>query len=249
MQVGIEAIRVRATTPDDIPTDMMKMNCDPTKLQHVTQTELACTLSHRSIWQRIVSERLPWSLVLEDDAILSSGIAECVHRDLGSLDGLDVVKLETRGMPVLLDAPDGNLVPGIALRRIQSFHFGAVGYLLSLGGARKLIAAEEYYNMPADDLLFSPELPVFHSMEIRQAVPALCISLDVLHRGEAVGISSMEGGLRSRRAALVRARRSIRMPELLLRRYWALFAEYRRERQCIRHGGARVVVEFHSHRA
>jgi glycosyl transferase, family 25 len=101
---------------------------------------LGCYASHIKAWQKIVRKDLPYALVLEDDAILAPGLPQLLSDVLTALPGgWDMVHLGT--------APDRAVceVARVGTRRVVQFSRvppGAVGYLLSRAGARKLLKAE-----------------------------------------------------------------------------------------------------------
>ena len=101
---------------------------------------LGCYASHIKAWQRILRKDLPYALVLEDDAILAPGLQQLLTDILTALPrGWDMVHLGT--------APDRAVweMARVGSRRIVQFSRvppGAVGYLLSRAGARKLLKAE-----------------------------------------------------------------------------------------------------------
>jgi glycosyl transferase, family 25 len=101
---------------------------------------LGCYASHIKAWQKIVRKNLPYSLVLEDDAILAPGLPQLLSDILLSLpSGWDMVQLGTEPDRAVCE------VARVGSRRIVQFSRvppGAVGYLLSRAGARKLLRPE-----------------------------------------------------------------------------------------------------------
>jgi len=101
---------------------------------------LGCYASHIKAWQKIIRKNLPYSLVLEDDAILAPGLPQLLNDILLALpSGWDMVHLGTEPDRAVCD------VARVGSRRIVQFSRvppGAVGYLLSRAGARKLLRPE-----------------------------------------------------------------------------------------------------------
>ncbi|AIJ06767.1 MULTISPECIES: glycosyltransferase family 25 protein [Edwardsiella] len=46
---------------------------------YLTKGEIGCSLSHLRIYQKIITEDLPYALILEDDAILHDDLNEVIH--------------------------------------------------------------------------------------------------------------------------------------------------------------------------
>jgi glycosyl transferase, family 25 len=101
---------------------------------------LGCYASHIKAWQKILRKNLPYALVLEDDAILAPRLPQLLSDVLTALpSGWDMVHLGTEPDRAVCE------VARVGCRRIVQFSRvppGAVGYLLSRGGARKLLKAE-----------------------------------------------------------------------------------------------------------
>lgn len=100
--------------------------------------EAGCYASHIRAWKRIISRDIPYALVVEDDALVPPGLCTFLARLLPSLpQSWDIVYLysaETRAKRPLTQIGDRQLV------RYSRVPSGAVGYLLSQQGARKLLA-------------------------------------------------------------------------------------------------------------
>jgi glycosyl transferase family 25 len=209
--LGLASERIDAVTPEDLPEAYIARYCTPGRfsLQWVNVKELACTLSHRKAWQLVADRNLPAALILEDDAILSSNL----HAALSplQLDGIDVVHIETRQLPVMIES-------GTGLRRIFSYHPGAAGYVVTRAGARKLLESRGF-SFPVDDLIFDPRGPMFDRLQIRQLVPATCIPAEV------AGMENLSdiGDRRGRTSEMDRRRQ---LPHALARR---LFLRVREE--------------------
>jgi glycosyl transferase family 25 len=161
--LGLLAERIEAVTPADIPPEMIRRYCEPKplSLQWVQPTELACTLSHRKAWASIIERGLEWGVVLEDDAVLSTAFAQA----LAPHSGVDLIRLETRHVPVTIEAGSG-------LKRLFGFHPGTAAYIVSRRGAQILLAGSNL-RYPADHFMFDPRGPMFHRLEMRQLVPAV----------------------------------------------------------------------------
>lgn len=90
---------------------------------------VGCYLSHYLIWQQIVKEQIPYTLITEDDADMTS-LTNFLNNCLVNLSGYELVQLNKRFSYV---KPEHRLM----------FH-GTESYIVSLKGAEKLIEATHH---------------------------------------------------------------------------------------------------------
>lgn len=149
---------------------------------NMSQGEMACLLSHVSLWQLAVTERLPHIAIFEDDVYLGQTAAKFLLNDAWIPQACDIIKLEK-----FVDQILGHIKPEFQLPQqrklfaLRHKHVGAAGYVLSLEGARQMLAfvRQQIPLRPADHVLFddfldTKQLPVF------QMLPAICIQEYVL---------------------------------------------------------------------
>ena len=107
------------------------------RYQHrLTKNEIGCFLSHYNLWERMLSERTPCALILEDDACWKPGFFDVVaalpkcgwHWDYVLLSGGEPRRVESE----LCDLPHGH-----RLVRHHRPGWTAAAYLLTLAGAEK----------------------------------------------------------------------------------------------------------------
>ncbi len=48
----------------------------------ITSGEIGCLLSHRAIWQQIVANRVPWTLIFEDDLVIADDVSQKTFGDV-----------------------------------------------------------------------------------------------------------------------------------------------------------------------
>jgi glycosyl transferase family 25 len=111
--------------------------------------EIACFLSHRAIWTRMVAEHIPAALVLEDDAVIDPAVLHPAF-DLARahLDSVGVIQFQTRAVP-----PKGRVVAqsgSHTLRLPVLPQLRTTGMLLSRAAAGKLLDASEVFDRPVD---------------------------------------------------------------------------------------------------
>jgi glycosyl transferase family 25 len=169
--LGLTAERIAATVPADLPQQLLDQACNPNQRRFVSPGELACTMSHRNAWERIVNERLPMALILEDDVYLSKRLPRLldVVEPFGAT--LDIIRLETQYDNIRLGPPTYR-DDGIALRPIHSVVWGCGGYIVTQAGAAKLLGPLSRFNAPVDAIIFDYHFGLSKQLRTRQAVPA-----------------------------------------------------------------------------
>lgn len=113
--------------------------------------ELACFLSHRAIWQRMVDEGLDQALILEDDVALEAGFgaAFTMASRFAGVDGF--VQFQTRPLrgasEVVLDEAGQRIIrPRVVPRRTSA-------QLVGRRAAERLLAASARIDRPVDGFL------------------------------------------------------------------------------------------------
>jgi glycosyl transferase, family 25 len=170
--LGLEMERLDAITPANLsppPDDPYWLNWE----RPLRDTEKAALQSHLAAWKRIAKGNVP-CLVLEDDALLSSGLPAFLQK-LEELPGIEHVTLETRNRKKLLARDPLPSFP--AIRRIYQDRSGAAAYVLWPLGAQKLIRLSHRSAGLADAMICAA-----YEMVSFQAEPALAIQLDQCQR-------------------------------------------------------------------
>ncbi|RYD81650.1 MAG: glycosyltransferase family 25 protein, partial [Sphingobacteriales bacterium] len=133
--------------------------------------EIGCALSHIGLYKKILEEKIPYAIILEDDIEFDERLSHIVQNNHS------VEKLLNHFDLVLLGYADTDLnyrKPGICSvwKRIKLDHiikagvpvsrcWGTIGYLISLKGAEKLLSRGSIPLMQADFLTSnSPEMGV-----------------------------------------------------------------------------------------
>ncbi len=117
----------------------------------LTRGEIGCYLSHYNLWQKIIAEKIPYALILEDDAILADDVGEIINA-LPNVDWCwDIVRLSaTRKRKI------NRILQSIGkdrfLVRYRSPAEGTVAYIITLSGAKILQQHCQIINYPIDVL-------------------------------------------------------------------------------------------------
>jgi len=168
---GFEFERVRAIDGQLLsPDEVYKYRGD----RAARRGETACFLSHRSCWERVVREQLPYAAIFEDDVHFGADVGAL----FGSSDWLppeaDIIKLETMRRHAKIDKAPAASIGRRGLHRLHNFHPGAAAYIVTRRGAEKLLAASERFDDPVDHFMFNPALDGARKLAIFQLVPAVC---------------------------------------------------------------------------
>ncbi|MBB4835136.1 glycosyltransferase family 25 protein [Acinetobacter schindleri] len=165
---------------DALTPDLAKPLAEKMALQvhedFLTSGELACFMSHVSIWQKMVDEQIPHLAVFEDDVYLGQD-ADCfLNSHTWIQPEWHIIKLEAFAKKILHARHGVSLAKGRSLFKLKGRHVGAAGYILSLHAAQYLIKLLKQNSItePLDHILFDPK---YHqqNMSLYQMKPALCI--------------------------------------------------------------------------
>ena len=179
LRLGLKADFLDATTPDDLPKEMME-KLTSAWARPLRQTEVALTHSHRTAWKRVLATNRP-TLILEDDAVLCESLPT-VLSELSSISDLEFVQLETFNVPKLIDKN---------LKKLKTSHYeigrlyrdrgGAAAYLVWPGAAEKLINSLEKSYPPADAAIHLAPKILRHQIIPACAIQAMHVSEESIH--------------------------------------------------------------------
>lgn len=186
--LGLSAHRIAAMTPAEIDPECLARHCNPTSKTWITPVEVAVAFSHRKAWQAMLEEGLPCALIFEDDVYLSSYLPVFLEDIRPDCESLDLIRIETRRRSVYLSGSVARKKHGIRLHRPLSFEWGAAGYIITAACARKLLAVDDWFVMPVDNMMFDPKSRVFAELKIRQTVPGLCAAGYEIDNADEVGL-------------------------------------------------------------
>lgn len=160
MELGLDYTYVAAidgkTLTDEVLIQkgikLMPEYVDPYHKRPMTAGEIGCFLSHYSIWQKIVENNQEYVLVLEDDLRFEPYFnlrAESLLKEAQEIGGWDLIYF---GRKRLQDDEE-------YLEESQNFvkvrySYWTLGYVLTLAGAKKLLAVKPLENIiPVDEFL------------------------------------------------------------------------------------------------
>jgi len=117
--------------------------------------EIGCYLSHRAVWQLMLTQNIAIAIVLEDDIEVDPRLPEAI-RQIAALTGWDHIKLaDDRATPAHQKL---RLAAGFELANFKKVPNLATGYAITLQGAQKLLSREQFFRPVDIDLQFGHEL-------------------------------------------------------------------------------------------
>ncbi|MDE4453839.1 glycosyltransferase family 25 protein [Psychrobacter sp. DAB_AL62B] len=171
-----------ALTPDAAKSYAKKLSINFEE-SDLTGGELACLMSHVSIWKKMIDEGIPYLAVFEDDVYLG----EDAEYLLNTIDWIkpewNIIKTETVNDKIILSSDKHAVIAGKRyIAQLKSIHLGSGSYILSLRGAKLYF---DYFTknklIPIDELMFDAFL-CEHLEPVYQMTPALCIQ-EIILRG------------------------------------------------------------------
>lgn len=159
--------------------------------------EVACFLSHRRVWELIVSGNQPWGLVVEDDIHISDQLTKFITNDNWVPADAGIVKAETAKQRVWLSAERSREIHLHNLRVLRSHHGGSAAYFVSKETARWMLKETEDFCTTVDQLLFNPDFKIAKHLRIYQIDPALAAQDWAIDTELGAGAQATNGALES----------------------------------------------------
>ncbi|PSJ42795.1 LPS biosynthesis glycosyltransferase [Zobellella taiwanensis] len=150
---GIDGSKLDSETLDKVDLEFCKK-----KFGHsMNNSEIGCALSHIKVYEKIIEERLESAIVLEDDAFLLSVLPAVLKSALKKQPNFELLYLfhgKAKSWPIKNRLPDGYRLAKYRYPSNKSKRciIGAVGYVLSQSGAKRLLELAHPVRMPADYL-------------------------------------------------------------------------------------------------
>ncbi|XP_055963968.1 procollagen galactosyltransferase 2 [Sorex fumeus] len=154
----VEAVDGKALNTSQLKAlsiDMLPGYRDPYSSRPLTRGEIGCFLSHYSVWKEVLARALPRSLVIEDDVRFEHQFRRKLTRLMDDVAraGLDWELIYIGRKRMRTEEPE-KTVPAVPSLVEAGYSYWTLGYVLSLAGARKLVAAEPFGKMlPVDEFL------------------------------------------------------------------------------------------------
>jgi len=163
---------IDAVTPRDIPQEQID-TLSKQWLRPMKNTELACYLSHKKIWEIISNDNLP-SLIFEDDVLLSKKIVSLLESISLMRQNYDLINLENRGRRKFVSRNSITIDGYHELFRLYQDRTGAAAYILSKNGAIKLLDHERRNGVALADA----HITSCNNLKSFQVEPAVAVQFD-----------------------------------------------------------------------
>ena len=165
---------VNATQIDDVA---QRLNIPITNTR-LGKNEIACFLSHASIWQLAVENNYPYVCIFEDDVYLGENAEFYLNNILEwKPDDAHIVKLEVYNNVIKVNNRFKSLKIGDRkLVKLATKHTGCAGYVITLETAQILLDIVRHHEgiIPVDHIVFGDFLNDYNA-NIYQIIPAICI--------------------------------------------------------------------------
>lgn len=188
---GIEFEFFDAVTPKTLKETANFLQIDLNKNTNLSENELSCLCSQVFLWKKAIDERMSYIAIFEDDIYLSHN----AHYFLTNHDWLpkecDFIKIEKTIDKAMLT--NTQIIYQHNISHLNSYHFGAGGYILSQKGAN--ILYQHFLSLSKidhiDQYLFKTVLD-YDILSIYQINPVLCIQDCILNPNNQKFTSSLQ---------------------------------------------------------
>lgn len=144
--------------------------------------ELACFMSHVSIWQKMVDENIPYLAIFEDDVYLGEQATVLLNEDQWIQQDWNIIKLEAFADKVFLSQKSIDIAEGQRqIYQLKGKNLGTAGYVLSLQGAKAYLKYIQSVQLIALDQLMFNDYIRQGQLQVHQMNPALCIQEMMLY--------------------------------------------------------------------
>jgi len=137
----------------------------------LTRGELGCYFSHRAVLEKIVKNKIPISLVLEDDVVLSKDFRLVLDNLINCSYHWEAVRfLGKPKIATLMQRKIIKIYKNFYLIRLATSPGGAYAYVISYSGAKKLLKSMSNITCPIDTIM---GLPWRSGLEVLTIQPAI----------------------------------------------------------------------------
>ena len=158
---NITPVFIEAVNGSSLSTSEINKYCQQEKAKQLFGREMllgeiGCALSHKKIYNKIISENLPYAMIFEDDVLIEKGFNKVIKSILRSDLNWELILLGhhkdiSKGLSTPLSIWHRyDITTDSSLNRLADFGFGTYGYMITIEGAKKLIAALDVIYKPID---------------------------------------------------------------------------------------------------
>lgn len=165
----------------------------------LTQGEIACLLSHVSLWKKMIDEELTHIAIFEDDILLGESADLLLQGAEWMPNIADIIKLEKFASAAKMKLGAQQVSPNRKVRQLVGKHLGAAGYILTLKSAKLLLSyIQNQTKLIAVDHILFEVLIESKQLNVFQVLPGVCIQSDRLYPTEKAILSDLEFERRQR---------------------------------------------------
>ena len=184
-RLGLTATRIEAVTPGDLAPPELASYADARRPYWLSPAALSCTSSHLRAMSALLASDAPYALILEDDAVLSSGLPAFLAAFDSDPPTLDVLRIET-SLKWLRTKPEGAPLAGVKVTRFVGWEGGAAAYIVTRRGAEIITASPRTRTRFFDLVFFHSSGPLASALIVRQTDPGLAIQTQCLPAGSEI---------------------------------------------------------------
>lgn len=157
----------------------------------LTKGELACFMSHVSIWKKMIDENIPHAAIFEDDVFLGAEAHYILNETGWIAPDWHIIKMEAFAERVFLTGQAKKLSEcEREVVQLAGENLGTAGYILSLKGAQTYFDYVSRIDLiPLDHVMFDQFIEQ-KIMPVYQVKPALCIQEMMVHPEKNTVLSS-----------------------------------------------------------
>lgn len=172
-----------AVEPSTNQEILEKFDISSEQVEYLSDSELACLLSHLCIWQKCIDENLDFIGVFEDDVYLGSD-AKLLLNDKSWFAGKDIIKLEKFHKKVELSLRGENInATDRKLYELLGKNLGTAGYLISNAGCVYAVGyIKAMKKIECIDIVLFNQIKYPKSIKIHQLQPAIIIQDNLLNQ-------------------------------------------------------------------
>lgn len=151
---AVDGRTLNSSVMRSLGVDLLPGYQDPYSGRTLTKGEVGCFLSHYSIWEEVVARGLARVVVFEDDVRFESNFRGRLERLMEEVEAerlpWDLIYLGRKQV----NPEEAVAVEGLPHLVVAGYSYWTLAYVLSLAGARKLLAAQPLRRMlPVDEFL------------------------------------------------------------------------------------------------
>jgi glycosyl transferase family 25 len=212
----------KAVTPDKINSVSEKIGVDVSN-REITNGEVACFLSHVSLWKKMIDNNLDYICIFEDDINLGTNVSKFLLDMSCYPEDFDIIKLESFDKEVFIDKNFNRKVLDRNVFKLVSRNLGGAGYILSRKCSQKLINflkncenIEAVDNFLFETILNSKKFNIYH------VEPSICKQDFLINGSYKKFSSSLE---LERRKRLDKNKVRLSLPKKIIREILRIFRQ------------------------